>query len=303
MPKGRIVKALSGYYYVLPEQADPSDKPIQCRARGIFKKKGLSPLVGDWVDYELTDNGEGTVDRLHDRSSELVRPPMANADLAVLVFSVTKPEWNTALLDKFLVHTESAGLDAVIVVTKTDLLQLPEYVDQAEQVESYIDRYRSIGYTVLPVSAKGGIGVGELLDSLSGRCSVLAGQSGVGKSSLVNALVPGLTLETNEISMRLGRGRHTTRHVELIPLPNGGLLADTPGFSQLDFLQVEAEGLSSCFIEFQPYSERCKFRGCLHSAEPKCMVADGVEKGEIDRERYEHYLQFLTEIQEKKRRY
>lgn len=311
MPAGLIVKALSGYYYVLSED-DQVTTSIQCRARGIFKKRGVSPLVGDRVVYELTENGEGTVDEILPRSSELVRPPVANVELVVLVFAVQEPALNLQLLDKFLVHTESAGLDTIICLTKQDLISAEEGEKPAPAkgelspggMGHIIDLYESIGYRVIATSAKCGIGVDSVLERLAGRISVFAGQSGVGKSSLLNAMVPGLQLETNQISMRLGRGKHTTRHVELIRLSNGGLVADTPGFSQLDFLQIEeAEELGSCFREFQPYAADCKFRGCLHQHEPDCKVIEAKERGMIAESRYDNYLQFLGEIKDRKRRY
>lgn len=302
MPAGFIVKALSGYYYVLPEDAHTSE-PIQCRARGIFKKRGISPLVGDRVIYELTENGEGTVDEILPRTSELIRPPIANVDLVVLVFSVDEPALNLPLLDKFLVHTESAGLDTLICLTKHDLISDSKEESYPEELEFIVKLYEAIGYSILVTSAKEGIGVNKVMDMLSGRISVFAGQSGVGKSSLLNAMVPGLRLETNQISMKLGRGKHTTRHVELIRLANGGIVADTPGFSQLDFLQVDAEGLSGCFREFAPFAAQCRFRGCLHLHEPGCKVQEAKEAGRIAATRYENYLQFLGEIRDKKRRY
>ncbi|MFD2670195.1 ribosome small subunit-dependent GTPase A [Marinicrinis sediminis] len=299
MPTGRIVKALSGYYYVQPDD-ETQEEWITCRARGLFKKKGLSPLVGDQVTYELSNETEGTVTEIKlPRKSELVRPPMANAEVAVLVFSVTEPSLNLQLLDKFLVHIESAGLDALICLTKSDLANEEEQAcyEQAEQL------YRQIGYDVYVTSSKEGTGVAAIHQALEGKIGVFAGQSGVGKSSLLNCLLPGLNLETNAISQKLGRGKHTTRHVELIPLPGQAWMADTPGFSQLDFMQVEAEELSGCFPEFRALAASCKFRGCQHNGEPKCQVMNAVEQGEVSRSRYDHYLYFLQEIKDKKRRY
>ncbi|GAB2702262.1 ribosome small subunit-dependent GTPase A [Paenibacillus thermoaerophilus] len=299
MPQGLIVKALSGYYYVRPDEGTDI---VQCRARGIFKKRGESPLVGDRVDFELTENGEGTVVTLHPRRTELIRPPVANIDLAVLVFSVAEPDLNLQLLDKFLVHTEQAGLDTVIVLSKIDLVRqadrLPEEIEQARRL------YESIGYEVIPLSAReGGDGVERVRKRLAGSIAVFSGQSGVGKSSLLNAIVPGLTLETSEISHRLGRGRHTTRHVELVQLPGGGYVADTPGFSQLDFLSLEPEDLGAMFREFRGLSAGCRFRGCLHSKEPGCAVRQAVEEGTAAESRYRHYLSFLEEMKERRRRY
>jgi len=302
MLEGLIVKALSGYYYVKPlrdnQLISGEDQAVQCRARGIFKKRGISPLVGDRVMYSLTENGEGTVDEILPRSSELIRPPVANVDLAVLLFSVKEPDLNLLLLDKFLVHIEHAGLDAVIVLTKQDLTDASD--DSAEKVKRM---YEEIGYEVMITSSLQGIGVQQVKDRLAGEISVFSGQSGVGKSTLLNALMPGLALETSEISLRLGRGRHTTRHVELIELDNGGYVADTPGFSQLDFLELGVEELSSCFREFAPHATECKFRGCSHLQEPGCRVIQAVEDGTIQAGRYEHYVAFFTEMKDKKRRY
>lgn len=307
MKSGRIVKALSGYYYVEPEEHEAQQETgetIQCRARGVFKLRGISPLVGDRIQYELTDNGEGTVVEILPRSSELIRPPVANVDVAVLVFALQEPALSFQLLDKFLVHTESAGLDAVICITKCDLASEASGESGAAQLLADTERiYGALGYSVIQTSSKRQEGIQSVAQQLKDRVSVFAGQSGVGKSSLLNAIVPGLQLQTNEISMKLGRGKHTTRHVELVKLPGGGLAADTPGFSQLDFLQVEAEGLSDCFIEFRSYAEKCRFRGCLHLHEPDCSVRAASEQGEIAASRYDHYIQFLLEIKEKKRRY
>lgn len=301
MPEGLIVKALSGYYYVLSEDK----QTIQCRARGIFKKKGITPLVGDRVLYALTENGEGTVDEILPRDCELIRPPIANVNLVVLVFSLDEPALNVQLLDKFLVHTEHAGLESIICFSKRDLLDRKEAVQLKTDmsVEKIIDAYEQIGYQVIMTSAMTSEGTEEILKKLSGCISVFAGQSGVGKSSLLNAIIPGLRLETNEISTKLGRGKHTTRHVELIPLHRGGLVADTPGFSQLDFLQIEVEDLSDCFREFREYSAYCKFRGCLHLHEPGCKVIEAKEQRKIKESRYEHYVLFLNEMKERKRRY
>ena len=305
MPEGIIVKALSGYYYVMPveDNGAPSveGSAVQCRARGIFRKRGTSPLVGDRVSYMLTENGEGTVDEIHKRETELIRPPVANVGLAVLLFSVKEPDMNLNLLDKFLVHIEQAGLDALIVLTKQDLID-PDAKDR-DIVAEVKAMYEQIGYEVISTSSRTGEGSELLRERLAGKISVFSGQSGVGKSSMLNALMPGLTLETSAISMRLGRGKHTTRHVELIPLDNGGFVADTPGFSQLDFLEIGVEELSTCFREFAQFADQCKFRGCTHTHEPSCRVLAAKEEGLISESRYKHYEQFLTEMKDKKRRY
>ncbi|RJE90552.1 ribosome small subunit-dependent GTPase A [Paenibacillus sp. 1011MAR3C5] len=300
---GRIVKALSGYYYVRAEGDSPDSQTVQCRARGVFKKRGLTPLVGDEVRFSLTENGEGTVEELLPRSSELIRPPVANIDLAILVFSVTEPVLNLQLLDKFLVHIEHAGIPAVLCLSKQDLETEGGFAEEAASAASAVNRiYRKLGYEVYGTSSRKGAGIQELKERLRGHLAVFAGQSGVGKSSLLNALVPGLTLETNEISNRLGRGKHTTRHVELINVA-GGYVADTPGFSQLDFGELGIDDLSYCFIEMRELSPDCKFRGCTHVHEPGCAVLAALEAGEIEQSRYDHYVLFLTEMKEMKRRY
>nr|WP_256975604.1 ribosome small subunit-dependent GTPase A [Paenibacillus sp. MY03] len=300
--EGRIVKALSGYYYVKDDENDSGDT-VQCRARGVFKKRGLSPLVGDRVAYVLTENGEGTVTELRERSSELIRPPVANIDVAILVFSVTEPALNLQLLDKFLVHIEHAGIPAVLCLSKRDLEAEGEMTEEAAEAASSVQRiYRKLGYEVFGTSSRKHSGIEELQARLRGHLAVFAGQSGVGKSSLLNAIVPGLTLETNEISNRLGRGKHTTRHVELVDI-GGGYVADTPGFSQLDFGELGIEDLGYCFVEMRELSPSCKFRGCTHVHEPGCAVLSALEDGDIERSRYDNYLLFLEEMKDIKRRY
>lgn len=302
MPEGLIVKALSGYYYVKPEGSAPGEA-VQCRGRGIFKKRGLTPLVGDQVIYTPTENGEGTVDEILPRTTELVRPPIANARLAVLLFSLKEPDLNLSLLDKFLVHIEHAGLRALICLTKEDLLGEVDETEEADSTERVKKLYEVIGYEVIVTSSISGLGTDQVHSRLAGEISVFSGQSGVGKSTLLNAMLPGLSLETSAISLKLGRGKHTTRHVELIELDNGGYVADTPGFSQLDFLELGVEELSTCFREFRELADGCKFRGCSHLHEPGCQVREALEKGEVASSRYEHYVQFQQEMKDKKRRY
>lgn len=296
MTEGRIIKALSGFYYVMP--IEDVGETVQCRGRGILKLKGETPLVGDRVMYKLTEHGEGVINELLPRHSELVRPQIANVDLAVLVFSIRQPELNLMLLDKFLAHTEQAGLETMICLSKSDLNG-----EEIVFLDEVIALYEGIGYEVIMTSIKEGAGLDELQQHLAGKTAVFSGQSGVGKSSLLNAMVPGLRLETGEVSGRIGRGKHTTRHVELVPLPNGGIVADTPGFSQLDFAPFEAEDLTYSFTEFVAYSGECKFRGCLHEHEPQCAIVAAVEEGHIAESRYKHYVLFLNEIKEKERRY
>jgi len=292
MPQGQIRKAISGFYYV---QNGPDLLP--CKGRGVFRNRGISPLVGDYVDYEKDGENEGVITVIHERKNELVRPPVSNIDQALLVFSAKEPDFSPHLLDRFLVVIESHQIEPIICITKNDLLK-----GKDERYKEIISYYESIGYLVISTSREDGDILTKLEPILSEKISVLAGQSGVGKSSLLNMLVPDLNLKTGEISEALGRGKHTTRHVELVEVA-GGLIADTPGFSSLDFDHIEKEELSSNFIEFERLAHGCKFRGCLHVKEPKCAVKAAVESGEVIKSRYEHYLQFLQEIIDRKPRY
>lgn len=291
MPTGQIRKALSGFYYVYD-----NGKLIQTRARGVFRNRGQSPLVGDYVTYTIEGENDGTVTEIEPRKNELVRPPIANIDQAFLVFSAIEPDFNLHLLDRFLAVIEGYQIEPIIIVTKMDLLTESE----RQKVQQDADYYQQIGYTVL-FTFKGDSNLTDQISSmLEGQISVLAGQSGVGKSTLLNTLLPELDLKTGEISSALGRGKHTTRHVELIEL-RGGLLADTPGFSTFEMDHLEKEELSSCFPEMDKLS--CRFRGCMHLKEPGCAVKEAVEQGTIAEFRYQHYLQFLEEIMDRKPRY
>lgn len=302
MQDGLIVKALSGFYYVQPEAGGDI---VACRARGLFKKNGVSPLVGDRVKYVRKEDGsgEGTIVEVLPRTTELVRPPIANVDTALIVFAVARPDLNRALLDKFLALSELSGLRAIICLTKADLLDAPDASALREEIARLTAVYEKAGYPVFLVSSREGRGTDALLKQLEGAITVIAGQSGVGKSSLLNRLAPGLTLATNEISEKLGRGKHTTRHVELFAIGKQSLIADTPGFSQLEFPEIEAESLANAFPEFAERASGCKFRGCLHLKEPGCKVTEAVAAGGIDPGRYANYAAFAAEIRDRKRRY
>lgn len=294
MGEGQIRKALSGYYYVFD-----NGELIQCRGRGIFRNRGESPLVGDYVDYTVeTAGSDGSIERIHERKNALVRPPIANVDQALLVFSVKEPDFNTVLLDRFLVVLSSFHVQPIICLTKLDLLD----DEEKSAIATYIKDYEHIGYTVLTAYKDEAELQTKLMPYLAHKTTVLAGQSGVGKSTLLNTLLPSLALKTAEISQSLGRGRHTTRHVELIEVA-GGLLADTPGFSSFDFDELDKEDVTQCFPEIARYAEQCKFRGCLHLKEPKCAVKTAVANGDILTYRFKHYEQIVNEIIERKPRY
>lgn len=293
MPDGRIIKALSGFYYV-----QTATKVYQCRGRGVFRKKNITPLVGDHVAFDISNPDEGYIMEIKQRENELVRPPVANINQAIIVSSAANPQFSTTLLDRFLVLIESKGIKPVIFITKIDKLS-----DEGQvEIEHYQTAYKDIGYEVELISSKAPVILPKLDHYFKDKVTVIAGQSGVGKSSFLNALQPSLSLKTAEISERLGRGKHTTRHVELVQVM-GGLVADTPGFSALDFNEIQTDGLSDCFPEMRERKHYCKFRGCMHDKEPKCAVKEAVEKGEIVSYRYDHYLSFLKEIESRKPRY
>lgn len=294
MPEGRIIKALSGFYYVKTEDGEV----IQCRGRGVFRKKKITPLVGDFVKFEADSPEEGYIIEINPRENELVRPPIANIDQAIIVNAAIQPDFSTTLLDRFLVLIEAKHIKPVILISKMDLIS----EEERKTIEAYRDDYEKIGYRVELVSSKESDGVLSIEDYFANVVTVFAGQSGVGKSSILNALKPSLLLKTAAISESLGRGKHTTRHVELVQV-NNGLVADTPGFSALDFQEIEGEDLADCFPEMQERKGECKFRGCMHHKEPQCAVKEAVETGEISSYRYEHYLTFLEEIQSRKPRY
>ncbi|GIN70516.1 putative ribosome biogenesis GTPase RsgA [Bacillus sp. J14TS2] len=293
MTEGIIIKALSGFYYV-----EDNGEVIQCRGRGVFRKNKITPLVGDHVVYQAENDKEGYIMEVKPRKNELIRPQVANIDQAFLVFSAKEPEFNPVLLDRFLVLIEFHQIIPVICITKTDLLQEAEF----RMLQERLAVYERVGYKVVFLSSHTTEGIEQFRSMIGSHTSVFAGQSGVGKTSLLNALDPDLELETNEISTHLGRGKHTTRHVELIPIDHG-FIADTPGFSSLEFNELATEDLAWTFPEIRVEGQACKFRGCSHEKEPKCAVKSAVETGIIDGSRYQHYLQFLGEIKERKPRY
>lgn len=290
MPTGQIRKALSGFYYVKHD-----GQVYQTRGRGNFRNRNITPLVGDWVEFESSNATDGYVLEVLERKNELIRPQVANIDLGVVVTSCVKPNFSYNLLDRFLVTLESKQIQPLIYVTKMDIAS-DDVRAEMKEMRAY---YESIGYPVLFSEA------GEkdvLTDYFKDKLTVFMGQSGAGKSTLLNKIAPELELEVGDISEALGRGRHTTRHVELIEL-HGGLVADTPGFSSIEFLEIELSDLPKQFPEFLEASDYCKFRECQHLKEPKCEVKRLVESGEIKQSRYDDYLQFYEEVKTRKPKY
>lgn len=293
MTEGQIIKALSGFYYV-----KSGSKTYACKGRGLFRKQKINPLVGDHVLFDITENNEGYVQEIKPRINELTRPPISNLTQAVIVTSATEPSFSSLLLDRFLALMEAKFIKPFIVVTKIDLATK----DELEKVERYKEAYENIGYEVFLVSLNEVQKLPEIEAIFKNETTVIAGQTGVGKSTLLNIIDPRLNIKTGEISVSLGRGKHTTRHVELIEI-NEGLVADTPGFSQLELTNIEEVELTDAFLEMKELKSECRFRGCLHDKEPHCAIKSAVESGEINEFRYKHYLTFLQEIKSRKPRY
>jgi len=288
LEKGRITKLIGGLYTVL----DKNNKSHKLKARGKFRHIKESPKVGDIVmfDHEF-------IKEVLNRKNNLVRPPVANVDQAILINSAKEPNFSFNLLDRFLMLIENEDITPVIVITKIDLLTKEEL----QNLKNKMDYYESF-YQVVYLSSKTKENVLELNDLFTDKISVFAGQTGAGKSSLLNAINPDFNLETNEISKALGRGKHTTRHSELLPI-HGGLVADTPGFSKLDFYDIALENVPMNFIDFFEISHLCKFRGCTHFNEPKCKVKVEVDNGNILPSRYENYKMIYEEIKNQKPKY
>lgn len=290
MPHGIIIKGIGGFYYVKAE-----NRTVECRARGKFRNEKITPLVGDYVD--ILEKGNGCmIDKILPRRNVLIRPPVANVDMAVYVIACRSPEPNFSLLDRFLLSAVSQSLDIVLCVNKIDL-------ENIEYVEKLTAPYKNTGIKIIFTSTKSGQGIDELKEQLRNRITVFAGPSGVGKSSLLNCLQPSLKLKTGIISEKLERGRHTTRHCELMELQWGGYVLDTPGFSSMDIDTIEKEQLELLFPEFNEYSGDCKFAGCSHISEPGCAVKEAVEKNEIHPLRYESYVKLYDEISKRRRNY
>jgi len=293
--QGTILKSLAGFYYV---EDSITREIVTCRGRGLFRKDGFVLLVGDHVKFDVGDDGNGYITEAEERVNQLVRPPIANVGKALVVFSAREPDFNVKFLDRLLAVIEAKHIEPIILISKIDLLT----ADEKDILAPLLNYYREIHYDVIEISAYQKIGLSKVKDLVDKETVVICGQSGVGKSSMLNAIDENLDLEVNEISQALGRGKHTTRHVELHKLA-GGLVADTPGFSALDLDELEAEDLREAFVEFVRVQDSCKFRGCMHVNEPKCAVKAGVDVGSILASRYENYLQLLGEIQGRKVRY
>lgn len=292
MEEGVIVKGISGFYYV----EDYNGNIFECKARGKFKKDKLSPIVGDKVYIELLDDGHGVINEIKPRKNQLIRPLVANIDQAILVFAIRKPDISYALLDKLLIFIENHGIDALICINKCDL-------DNENDIKKIKDMYGKIGYQVIKTNGKTGEGIEELREKVRNKISVFAGPSGVGKSTIFNRLQSKVVMETGDISKKIERGRHTTRHAELIEIVKGSFIVDTPGFSSLDLSFIEIQELQYSFREFAEYLGECKYSTCLHWKENDCMIKEMVDEGKISKERYNAYTEILQELQENRRKW
>ena len=289
---GKIIKGIGGFYYV----HIPRHGVYECRAKGNFRNQKLKPLVGDNVDIDILDEEKmlGNVSTILPRTNELIRPAVANVDQALVIFAAAKPAPNLNLLDRFLIMMKRQHINTIVCFNKMDI------VDQRE-IELLLSTYDKCGYQVVFTSAKQEEGIGELKTLIDGKTTVLAGPSGVGKSSIINLLYPQANMETGSISTKIERGKHTTRHSELFCVGRDTYLFDTPGFSSLYLEDIEKEELCEYFTEFKEYEPYCKFQGCVHINEPVCGVKDALKEGKISKVRYDNYVVLYNELKDKKK--
>lgn len=290
--QGKIIKGIAGFYYVHEDSAGT----YECKAKGIFRKNQVKPLVGDNVEIDILSEEErtGNIIRVLPRQNELVRPAVANIDQALVIFAIVKPNPNLNLLDRFLIMMERQGLKSIVCFNKQDIAT-------KEEKEDLRKVYEECGYQVLFVSALEDDGKEQLRSILHHKTTTVAGPSGVGKSSLINCIQSGVLMETGEISKKIERGRHTTRHTELISLGDAAYIMDTPGFSSLGMFDMTKEELGSCYPEFARYEGNCRFQGCAHIHEPDCAVKEALLHGAISTIRYNNYKLLYEELKQQKR--
>lgn len=297
--RGKIIRGIAGFYYVhvFEENAEDAEAGIyECKAKGVFRKDNRKPLVGDNVEMDVLDGEQylGNIRELLPRHSELIRPAVANIDQALVIFSIVSPKPNFNLLDRFLIMMMQQGIPCIICFNKQDL-------DQEDDGQRYREIYESCGFQTISVSAREQRGIGDLKKILQGRTTAVAGPSGVGKSSIVNCLQSGVAMETGQISRKIERGKHTTRHTELITAGADTYILDTPGFSSLGLFDLEKEQLGRYYPEYAEYEKYCRFGGCAHINEPVCGVKDAVAEGRISRMRYDNYRLLYEELKNRKK--
>ena len=292
MPTAQVIKMYNGFYYL---QVAGQEELLSCRLRGRIKRNKGAVVTGDYVEYQMLEDGTGVIESCLPRRTLLKRPAVANIDQVLITFAARQPDLNQLLLNRFLVLAEWSGIpEIVICINKCDLL---------EEKADFLQDYVQAGSKLLMVSAQEGQGIQELKNLLAGRVTVFAGPSGVGKSSLLNAIDSNLELATGKISDKIKRGKHTTRAACLLPLPEGGTVVDTPGFSAAELENIDKAQLAHYFPEFRPYIEKCYYNTCTHSHEPDCAVKEAVAAGAICQARYEAYLNILQTINERKKAY
>lgn len=292
--QGKIIKGIAGFYYVIVE-----GKGIyECKAKGIFRNKSIKPLVGDNVEIDIIDEEQkkGNITQILERENELIRPAVANVDQAMIVFAVKQPDPNLNLLDRFLVMMEFQNIETIICFNKTD-------IGDEDFMSELKDIYTGAGYKVIFASAAEDEGIETVKKALDNKSTVFAGPSGVGKSSMLNALTKDYKMETGAISEKIGRGKHTTRHSEIFNIAENTYVFDTPGFSSLFVPGMTKEKLEDCFPEFIQYTDKCRFVGCAHISEPDCAVKEALEDGKIADGRYENYKLMYQELKDKEKRY
>ncbi len=287
MLEGKIIKGIGGFYYVKTD-----DGVYSCRARGKFRKDSLTPMVGDIVNIEVTDTEklEGYVVDIHPRKNELFRPLVSNIDLLLVTFAVESPEPSFVLIDKLIVTAESRGIPVAVCINKCDL--------DEEKAQKYTEEYQLCGYPVILCSAETGKNVDALRELLQGKTTALAGNSGVGKSSLLNAIGESFNLKTGNVSDKIQRGKHTTRHTELFPLSFGGYVLDTPGFGSYEIEKISYRDLASLFPEIEAHEGGCRFVGCSHIKEPDCSVKAALAEGKIGASRYNSYTELYEQLKQ-----
>ena len=290
--QGKIVKGISGFYYVHVVGTGI----YECKAKGVFRNQKIKPLVGDNVEIAVIDeeNKKGNVEAILPRKNELIRPAVSNIDMALVIFAAEKPDPNFNLLDRFLCMMEYQKVPVTICFNKCDLVT----EEKKQELEAI---YKPAGYDVIFTSAKAGIHLEDLKERLKGKTTTVAGPSGVGKSSLINQIQDGIYMETGAISEKIERGKHTTRHSEIIPLGDDAYIMDTPGFSSMDVPGFEKKDLWTCYPEFLAYEPYCKFQGCSHINEPNCGVKDALAEGKISQIRYENYVLLYNELKQIKK--
>ncbi len=290
--QGKIIKGIAGFYYVQTKSGI-----YECKAKGSFRNQKIKPFVGDNVEITVLDEEKkkGNMEKILERKNFLIRPAVANVDQTLVIFAAAKPDPNLNLLDRFLIMMEQKNVPVILVFNKKDAAQ-PEKLAELAEI------YENCGYQVLQVSALEEDGILEIKKILQGKTSTVAGPSGVGKSSIINLLQSGVHMETGNISEKIERGKHTTRHSELISIAEDTYIFDTPGFSSLYVTDMEKEELKSYFPEFAPYEDECKFLGCVHVNEPVCGVKNALSEGKISRSRYENYKLLYEELKENEKR-